>query len=171
MTKIMEITSVEQLFDKYYNVLCNFALSFVNDDDLAEDIVQETFVKFWETSKNKDIKESAKSYLYMMVKNRCLNHIEHLGSRDKYKLHIESTSDLSVVEEDIDVFERKEKLYQAIEELPESRKKIIQLSCVDGLKYSEIAEDLGISKNTVKTQISLAYKYLRSCLDAKVKNI
>jgi RNA polymerase sigma-70 factor (ECF subfamily) len=75
----------DYIFDTYYTGLCIFANKYVEDIDLAEDIVQELFIKIWVKREQLNINDSLKSYLFQSVNNSCLNHLKHLKIRDNYK--------------------------------------------------------------------------------------
>ncbi|MCK4406316.1 MAG: RNA polymerase sigma-70 factor [Bacteroidales bacterium] len=154
----------DYIFDTYYTGLCIFANKYVEDIDLAEDIVQELFVKIWVKRGQININNSLKSYLFQSVNNSCLNHLKHLKIRDNYKKHIScyETDELhydTLVEEELNL-----RIYNSIESLPEKCKIIFKLSRFGGLKYKEIAEKLKISIKTVKVQIGKALKTLRNDL-------
>ncbi len=151
----------DDIFDTYYAGLCVFANKYVEDIDLAEDIVQELFIKIWIKREQLNINNSLRSYLFQSVNNSCLNHLKHLKIRDNYKKHISSykTDELhydTLVEKELNL-----RIYNSIESLPEKRKIIFKLSRFGGLKYKEIAEKRKISIKTVKVQIGKALKTLR----------
>ena len=147
----------KKLFDKFYQALCVFASTYLKDDALSADIVQEGFVKFWNKREGFDNYFKVKSFLYTIVRNDCLNYI-----RD-YKLRRE---DLSVVEslefytETLVEEEAYRMFYNAVESLP---RQVILLS-LDGWKNSEIAGQLGIAESSVHTLKKIAYKKLREIL-------
>ena len=148
-------------FDLYYPSLCLFASKIVLDYSIAEDLVQEVFIKLWEKFENFNNEYAIKSFLYTSVKNRCLNHIEHNKVIKKHEDIIQQTSsndfeiNNNIIEE-----ETHRLIYNAINELPNQCKNVLLLS-IHGLKNIEIAEELHISVNTVKTQKKLAYKQLK----------
>ena len=75
--KAGDITAFEMLFRTYYQPLCNYAYTFVQDHDDAEEIVQSTFLQVWERKETLEIRTGVKPYLYTMVRNACLNVIKH----------------------------------------------------------------------------------------------
>lgn len=156
--------SFDRYFEQMYPGLCVCAEKFLGNKDLAEDFVQDVFVKFWQkiSSFNSDI--SVKKYLYTSVRNSCLNYLEHLKVRNKYfeeKL-FEVRSEKYFLQEMIET-EVQRIIHQAIKELPVKCREILILS-LDGLKNPEIADQLNISVNTVKRQKSIAYNHLRKRL-------
>ncbi len=155
------LNTIENLFNKYYPSLCAFAQSYINDCGSSEDIVQDVFITLWNKYEELDQIQSVKSYLYTSVRNACLNHLKHdniVGKFAEAELS-EKESDIffndHVIEEETHRF-----FYKAIQELPEKCREIILLS-LDGLKNTEISEELNVSINTIKTQKRIAYTYLR----------
>ena len=151
----------KSIFDSYYPALCLFASNIVIDDAVAEDLVQEVFIKLWEKTEPLNNEYALKTFLYNAVKNKCLNHLEHSKVVQKHKEHthivLKDNSEINnlIIEE-----ETHRLIYNAIDELPAQCKNILLLS-INGLKNNEIAEELDISANTVKTQKKIAYKQLK----------
>ena len=156
----MKEINFNDLFRYNYRPLCLYALHYIQDVDLAEDIVQESYTALWEKLQDGAQVLNRKSYLYMMVRNRCLDHIrkktiptESLKPNDTY----------GIIEDD-DAQERSQteaRIWTAIDNLPEKCREVFIMSKRDGLKYEEIAEELGLSVNTVRNQISKALKILK----------
>ncbi len=148
------------LFDEYYRPLSVFAKQYVGDMDTAEEIVQEFFVRLWESRETLNIKVSVKAYFYQSVKNACYN---YLNSKHR-RMDVDIEMPVTAVEEDVldrmIEMERKEKLFKAIEKLPDRCKKIFKLSRINQMKHAEIAEKLNISVKTIENQISIALKKL-----------
>lgn len=146
----------EFTFKLYYRPLCLYALHYVHDIDNAEDIVQDCFVAMIERGGGDDI-SNVRSYLYMAVRNRCLNHLrdahEELSAKDvEGDISDEEAAEASLHEA---------QLWTAIDSLPEKCREVFLMSKQRGLKYREIAQELGISEKTVENQISKALKVLR----------
>lgn len=150
----------EDLFRFNYRPLCLYALHYLQDVDLAEDIVQESYTALWERLHEGIHVLNRKSYLYMMVRNRCLDHLRKKGIPTE---SLKPYDTYGIIDDD-DAQERSEteaRLWTALESLPEKCREIFILSKRDGLKYEEIAEELGLSVNTVRNQISKALKVLK----------
>jgi RNA polymerase sigma-70 factor (ECF subfamily) len=150
------------LFRKYYQAMCHFANQFLTDREVAEEIVQEMFVKIWEKRQVLNIETSVKHYLFRSVRNHCLNQIQHEKIKKQYAQKVKESAILEVNPDDyfleIDLVKRIEK---SINSLPPKRREIFRLSREQGMKYKEIAETLDISVKTVEAQMGLALKYLR----------
>lgn len=134
------------------------------DSFLAEEVVQEVFMQLWEQRVDPSSIRNPHSYLATLVKNRIYDVIRHRSvvraheERVRYEMEVADLEDLT--EE-----EREAMISQAwclVQSLPEAAREIFLLATMEGLKYSEIAERKGISINTVKTQLRIARKKLRS---------
>jgi len=156
-------TAFELLFHFYYPGLVMYSTQFTADRMEAEEIVQDFFVRFWQKHRQILLTDSLKSYLFLSVKNSCLNYLKHKKVEEKYirkmaelsNRHLAYDPDLYVVSE------LQEKVKDAIDLLPEKCREVFIMSRVQGLKNEEIATNLNISKRTVETQISKALKVLR----------
>ncbi|MDA3929259.1 MAG: RNA polymerase sigma-70 factor [Prolixibacteraceae bacterium] len=157
--------SFELLFKTYYAPLCLFAHKYIYDQDECEEVVQAFFLKLWESRKTINITTSVKSYLYSSVRNRCLNYIKHLKIKQEYQSEMVNSPAKNNFDSntflEIDLIE---KINQCIDSLPPRRKEIFILSREHGLKYREIAEQLGLSIKTVEAQMGQALKDLREQL-------
>ena len=157
-------TAFELLFLKYYPGLVQYASQFTADQMDSEEIVQEFFVRFWEKRKQNIQLPSLKSYLFLSIKNACLNYLKHKKVEQKYILEMKKLSDHHLVYNPnlyLDT-ELQDVVTKAIDLLPEKCREIFVMSRVQGLKNDEIASELNLSKRTVETQISKALKFLRS---------
>lgn len=157
---------IESLFRSYYARLCYFATRMTGDAGVAEDIVQEAFLKFWKIRQDIKQETAVKSYLYSTIRNVCLNHLRH---QDVVKRHIDSTdsddmASAPVIEEIVRA-ELLGEVYAAIESLPEGCRTILKMAYFEKLGNDEIATQLDISINTVKTQKMRALQLLRLRLD------
>ena len=149
------------MFTTRYEELCRFARTWVETYEDAEEAVQEVFVKIWTHGLHLKDKISLDSYLYVVVRNACIS----LARRQIGREGIEAATCLAVEEA-----EDKEGLAvvrEAVEELPEQCRIILKLVIWEEMKYAEVAEKLGISLNTVKNQMKIAYRKLREKLSGK----
>jgi len=153
-------------FKTYYQSLCNYAFSFIQDRDEAEEIVQSAFLSVWEKRETLDIRTSLKSYLYTMVRNTSLNVIKHEKIKQKYVGEALAVEDRSYegVSQKILSSELEDKIQQAMASLPEQCRLVFKMSRFEELKYSEIADQLQISVKTVENQMGKALKIMREQL-------
>ncbi len=161
--------SFELLFRRYFNRLKAFTLSFVKDDMLAKDIVQEVFIKIWE--KRATIKDiSLEVFLFKMVRNQCLNYLRHVKvvenragnlkdatqMEELYRIDIIRDEPYLLIEKELE-----QEIVDVMNELPEKCKEVFQLSRIDGLMNAEIAEKLDVSVKNVEKHMTKALKHFR----------
>lgn len=154
---------MDRLYLDHYPSLYQYAYTFVNDRIIAEEMVQQVFFKLIEKTEPVIIHTSVKSYLYRSVNNECLNYIKHQKVKRGFytiSIHVMKQADDSPLVK-LQLKELEEQLRIVINELPEQCRTVFQLSRFDGLKYKEIADQLGLSVRTVETQIRRALKKLR----------
>jgi RNA polymerase sigma-70 factor (family 1) len=154
--------SYRLLFEMLYPGMCLFSKKYVYDYDDAEDIVQEVFIELWNQWAKFESIEHIKAFLYLSIKNRCLNFKKHIMIKEKYFNSV-MTDDEDVFEGHVIEAEVAQNISNAIRNLPEQQRQIILLS-MQGLTNNDIAEDMQISINTVKLQKKIAYKKLRGKL-------
>jgi RNA polymerase sigma-70 factor (family 1) len=163
-----------ELFQQYYSLLCSYALSIVKFPNVAEEVVQDTFVKLWENHANIEIKVSLKFYLVRCVHNNCLNVLKNneirFGNLEKYRNEISYHAQLLFMNfsedmlDDLISEEFNQAVLKQVNELPGQCKDVFYLSRYENLTYNEIAKKLGISVNTVKTQMHRAFDKLKEAL-------
>ena len=160
------------LFDKYYEILCCIAIGYLNNKQLAEEIVNDVFCKIWENRNSFDIHTSVKAYLIRAVRNRSLNCLEQRrfersmiidvpivpGREDFFSVDY-NTPLSEMITEELELA-----INHAIESLPAECRKTFCMSRFENLKYEEIAQQQNISVNTVKTQMKIALQKLRQAL-------
>jgi len=171
-----EENAFNYIFRTRYKKLCCFASVFINDEHLAEDIVQDVFEKIWKlccTQRRYNSKlstlygiRSIDAYLFVSVKNKCL--FLKKKREKEISLNKEIGKDTNYYLDDIMNDDKEQyKLWQEVEKLPTSCKRILKLVVIDSMKYKEVALALEISINTVKTQLKIAYKTLRKNIKAQ----
>jgi RNA polymerase sigma-70 factor (ECF subfamily) len=164
--KAGDLTAFEMLFRTYYQPLCNYAFTFVQDRDEAEEIVQSTFLNIWEKRESLSIHTGVKPYLYAMVRNACLNVIKHEKIKQQHAAMEMAVAERSTesVARTVMASELETKIYQAMDRLPEQCRLIFKLSRFEELKYAEIAQQLNISIKTVENQMGKALRIMREQL-------
>lgn len=151
---------MENLFRYHYRPLCIFALHYLKDIDVSEDVVQEAFGLLWEKLSAGEKVVNQKGYLYSIVKNRSLD-ILRKGGLTGEVISLDGSVD-DIEEPTVEDAEVEARLWTAIDTLPEKCREIFLMSKRDGLKQEEIAQELGISLQTVKNQVSKALKILKN---------
>lgn len=159
----MDETRFEQYFREHFQALVGFAMWYVPDSDTASEIVQEVFINFWNKRDTISPDQNIKSYLYISVKNRCLNFIRDNKKFRSYFLDVELEMDVAVsVPDKLEQSEVALQIENAFGKLPEKCRQVFELSRLEEMKYREIAEKLNISVKTVEAQMSKALKILSS---------
>ncbi|HUX57330.1 MAG TPA: RNA polymerase sigma-70 factor [Bacteroidales bacterium] len=165
-----DITVFEELYKKYYIFLCLVAEHIVRNPSDAEEIVSDVFVKLWNIREKVDITTSLKAYLVKAVHNTSLNYLERHRISNKITNSL-SNSDYELLAWDSDyplaqLYEKEimNIIDQGINKLPDACREIFILSRNEGITYCKIAGKLGISVNTVKTQMKIALARLRENL-------
>lgn len=153
----------EKLFKMHYKALHAYALVMVKDEDDAEEIVQQLFLKFWEKRDLLAIQTSLKAYLYKCVYHDSLNFLKHRKVQIKYDTYLqyETKSSFANGVERLELSELQVQLNLALNNLPEQCRTIFQMSRFEELKYREIANELGISIKTVENQMGKALRIMR----------
>jgi RNA polymerase sigma-70 factor (family 1) len=146
--------ALQELVETYFPILCQFAERFVSDADLAQDIVQETFIKFWQYKGHFESFSGLKAFLYTVTRNGCLN---MQRAREREERRYQRILGPAVPENEFiyDEIVRSEYLYkinQVVRELPAKMREVFLLSFEEGLSIEEISQKMGISVKTVRNQ-------------------
>ncbi|HVU57310.1 MAG TPA: RNA polymerase sigma-70 factor [Puia sp.] len=154
----------ENFYKEHYKLFFLTACGYLKDPGLAQEVVNDVFIKVWQEAGTLNIQSSLKSYIYRAVVNRSLNELDK-GKRGKLRLGEPSPGKEPFAEpREMEDNELKVRLYRAIDDLPEQCRKVFMMSRFDGLKQQEIANLLGISIKTVKNHITHALKLLHKVL-------
>ena len=158
-----------QLFLKFNDPLCKYAFNLVLDKDAGEDIVQDVFTRIWEKHQEMITAPTIRAYLYKAVRNSAFT---WLGKKNKTQVYSlsdwdieeEETVDWTVTEEpdNTEITHYRDLLKKGIEHLPEKCREVFLLSRSGNLSNKEIADNLGISVNTVNNQTWKAMKMLKA---------
>ncbi len=153
--------SFDALFRTWYAPLVRYAYSFTEgDQDEAEELVQEAFVKLWGQRANLGVQHSVKAYLYRMVHNQALNRLRSAKVQEKYVQH-QTRQMAQEFESAPELPELQQRLQKVLTALPAQCRQVFELSRFEELKYREIAEQLGISIKTVETHMGKALRIMR----------
>jgi RNA polymerase sigma-70 factor (ECF subfamily) len=165
------------LFRLYYARLCVYAATFVRVPDLAEEIVQETIIKFWENRADIEINHSFRAYVFRSVHNNCINFLKKSEVLKRQSREMEEEilyhNEIALRNFNPDIIdnliseEMEARLSVALNSLPPQAGKIFMMSRFDQLSYQEIADSLSISVNTVKTQMKRTLSKMREIFNRK----
>ena len=153
----------KKIFEDYYRPLCGFSRRFITDAEICDDIVQESFLALWNKRTEIESYNVIKSYLYASVRNACLNYLRHENVKQKSEEEIKTLSSDWYAEDSIVEEEVHSQIYEAIKELPPQSRNIIVMT-MNGFTNPEMAEELGVSINTIKTLKKRGYTFLRGKL-------
>ena len=155
------------LFRQSYAELCSFVAQYVRSRAVAEELVQDLFLRLWERRESWQDAMPSRSYLYQAARNRAFDHLkrQRVAERQSFELVEEETNppeaEVALAADDL-----RAALHRAIEQLPPRTREVFVLSRGHGLTYPQIAEALTISVKTVETQMTRAFRILRSQLAA-----
>lgn len=154
------------LFDAYGSKIHAFALSFLKNEQEAEELLQDIFLKLWERRANLDTSKNIKSFLFKICVNQMYDFIRHKNIEQAYRdysLHNYPADEENTWDQVIynDMLNNLEKLVAA---MPEQRQRIFRLSKEEGLSNDEIATKLNLSKRTVENQLYRAISFLKERL-------
>jgi RNA polymerase sigma-70 factor (family 1) len=161
----------DRVFDEYFPQMQLFAMKLTGEQEEARDIVIKAFYSLWGLRTNFDTITNIRAFLYITIRNNCLNYFRYQERQEAGRKAYESR--LSGIEDDKSAdlqmmqTELMQLIYQKVEELPKKCKEIFKLTYFEGLHAGEIAKKLNISTSTVTTQRSIAIKYLRAVLSAE----
>jgi len=155
----------DTVFRTWYPVLVRVAAALLREIDASEEVAQDVMLELWRRRHVIDADVSLRAYLLRSVRNRSLNHLRHLRVRRETESDVERLYDPPMgSDQPIVARELSEAVQIALRELPPRCREVFELSRVQGLKYAEIAEALGISQKTVEAQIGKALRIMRERL-------
>jgi RNA polymerase sigma-70 factor (ECF subfamily) len=156
------------IYERYCRRLYGFVLRYIKIETDAEGIVQEVFIKIWESRNKLDAYTSFESFLFTIAYNNTISLLRKKANEQKYLEHLKSIQQVQNAPDLIDehqLNELNEQIQTLLEELTPRQKEIFQLSRKEGLTHEEIAKKLNISLNTVKKHIANSLSFLKSHLD------
>ena len=154
----------DQIYEQYSHKLFSFVLKILKNEAEADDIVQEVFVKIWESRDKLGDYKLLNSYIFTIAYNNSIDLIRKRINTNKYLEYLKNSSVVQNTPKSISEIEFNELSIQVekmIANLPDRQKQVYLLHREQNLTYPEIAEKLGISKNTVENHMVKALKYLR----------
>ena len=153
----------ETLFRSHYKPLCVFVYNLIKDQEAAEDIVQEVFVKVWNNREKIDTSRSVKSYLFKAAYNQTLNYID----KNKFMADLSDYAEAEMqnyatsADQDLQLKEIEKQAERAINQLPVKCKAVFLMCRKENMTYREVADAMNISVKTVENQMGKALKSLR----------
>jgi RNA polymerase sigma-70 factor (ECF subfamily) len=164
--------ALAELYDRYGRVTFSLILRMVRDAGIAEDLVQETFLRVWNRVNGFDPqKGSIGPWLLAVARNRAIDYLRSAGGRERNAIEFEETDRPALycdMEKDLLASDKARRVKSAIEKLTPNQRQVIELAYFEGLSQTEMAERMGQPLGTVKTWVRTALKNLRDELDAVV---
>lgn len=156
------------LFEVCHKIALSFSLRIVGDENIAKDVVQDCFVDFWISRRIETVSGDIVKYMLSATMYASLNYLR----KNKRFDHLHNTETLlqqfPQSETEQEYVPEIKKIYENISTLPRNRREIFIMIAIEGMKYQDVADKLGISINTVKTQMKRAVKTLRLLSEAQL---
>jgi RNA polymerase sigma-70 factor (family 1) len=156
----------EQLYRNYKFRVYRTIHKQISDDAIAEELMQDVFIKIWEKRSDLDLEKSFVAYLFSIAGSRVVDYCRKAKRDQAIKANLQLIAS-EISEEPLEsTFSREEDdlLARAIEQLPPQRKKIFLLCKLEGKSYEEVSRLYGVSTSTISDHIVKATKFLRKCL-------
>ncbi|RXQ93948.1 RNA polymerase sigma-70 factor [Ancylomarina salipaludis] len=154
----------EELYRDYYSSLVQFARGILFDEDEAQDIVQEVFLDLWNKHGRTYIETTIKTYLFSCVKYKSFNRLKKLNIIDKHHEQVKEACLFAYEYDAIPDRDLQNKIRETLDSFPSQMRKVLEYHTLCDWKYQEIADELEISINTVKTHVKRGYKRFREVL-------
>ena len=162
--------ALAELYDRYGRLAYSLILRVVRDGAIAEDLVQETFLRVWNRVQGFDAgRGSIGPWLLAVARNRAIDYLRSAGGRERNALEFEETDHPALytdMEHDLLVSDGARRVKAAMERLPSNHRQVIELAYFEGLSQTEMAERMGQPLGTVKTWVRTALQSLREDLGA-----
>jgi RNA polymerase sigma-70 factor (ECF subfamily) len=157
-----------EIFHHYRNKIYSYSLKMLQSEEVAKEVTQEVFMKLWITRAKLIEVSCLDAFLFTIARNHCFNLLKRSALERKVGARLAKASILdNHTEQTIYFNEYRRLLEKAIAGLPPRQKEVYLLSYVEGLKREEVARQMDISQETVKSQLALAVKYIRTHLGAE----
>ena len=164
--------ALAQLYDRYGRVTYSLILRVVRDTGVAEDLVQETFLRVWNRVQGFDAeKGSIGPWLLAVARNRAIDYLRSATGRQRNALEFEESEHPALytdMERDLLLADKARRVKAAMQKLSPNQRQAIELAYFEGLSQTEMAERMGQPLGTVKTWVRTALKNLRDELGAAV---
>lgn len=162
-----------RFFNAFKNKIYSFSFSFTRSSEIAEEITQDVFIKVWTNRESLTRIENIDAWLSAITKNLCFNYLKKLALERKATDALQKTQAHSEqnVEEYLSYKDRVSQVAEALDQLSPQQRLIFSLNRDKGLKNEEIAHQLNLSPNTVKTHMVSALRKIRSFLESHATHL
>lgn len=166
-----DMAAFDTIYGKYCHKLHQFVFMYLKQEKDTEDIVQEVFIKIWQSREKIDIYASFESFLFTITYNATMSLLRKRMSETKSREYLKSMQQIETAEQVIDELQFKElnqKLQNLLEQLTPRQKEIYLLSRDEGYTHEEIAQKLNISESTVNNHLVKVLKFLKYHIDSSL---
>jgi len=163
-----DMVAFYHIYERYCKRLYGFVLRYIKQEQDAEEIVQEVFIKIWEARDKIDVYSSFESFIFTIAYNSTISMFRKKTKEKKYMEHLRSLQQVEKapdLTDEIHFNELNDQVQTLLNELTPRQKEIFQLSREEGLSHEEIAKKLDITVNTVKKHMANTLAFLKSHLD------
>ena len=162
-----ELELFKRIFDTYYEGVRNFIYYKTADIHLAEDLVQEIFLKVWDI-RSKIEEETVKSLLFIMANNLVKNHFKHKKVVYNFENATMQDTDSESADFEIETKEFQAELQEVLSSVPENSRIVFLMNRIDNFTYTEIAQRLGLSVKTVEKRMHEALRVIKEKIKYKI---
>ncbi len=166
-----DMAAFDAIYNKYCHKLHQFVFMYLKQEEDAEEVVQEVFIKIWESREKVDVYLSFESFLFTIAYNSTMSLLRKRVSETKSREYLKSLQQINSAEQVIGEIQFKEldnKVQSLLQQLTPRQKEIYLLSREDGLTHKEIAIKLNISESTVNNHLVTILKFLKSNIDSSL---
>lgn len=163
-----DLSAFDELYLKYYKLLCTSAYFFLKNEQESKDLVQSLFLDIWDKQLYAHFHDDIKGYLFRAIKNRSLNYLR--WQKVQYQQHkgyaeLQDHAGGASTEGLADWYNQ---LYTALDDMPGQKRVAIQMVYVHGKRYQDAADTMRISLNSLKTHLKTGLKILRGEINSKI---
>jgi RNA polymerase sigma-70 factor (ECF subfamily) len=166
-----DVAALGQIYDRYAGLAYSVALRILRDPGRAEDVVQECFLKIWQSAASFDASRgSLRAWLLRSVRNRSIDNLRGRAGHERDELDLAAAGDLPAEGQgadpwrEVDAILEREAVRNALDSLPAEQREAVELAYFGGLTYREIAEQSNVPVSTIKGRMRLALERLHSYL-------
>lgn len=162
-----EKPAFEAVYTDFFGVIYHLSLQYLHDEKVAEEIVQDSFMKLWEIRETLNDRFNIRNFLYTITKNNCLNYLRNQKTALRHQENLKylemqfNYEALEKIGSYVEFEELRLKIDQAIASLPDELRETFLLSRFDELQYKEISKKLTVSVKTVEARMTKSLKILR----------
>lgn len=148
------------------NKLYRFALNIVKDDDLAKDVVQECLIKVWEKRAEVASVQNIEAWCMQITRNKALDKLrsKHIKRTDQFEVELDTRKERDTPDIVTERSQLLDRIQDLIDDLPQRQKEVMLLRDIEGYSYKEIADNLDIDINLVKTNLFRARRKIKDSL-------